>query len=363
MPTACQVAPGLTPNQCSGVQGLLLPESLPVAPGNSMADDPNAALLGFQIFYDARFSADEQIRCATCHSPEYHFSDNRARAHGLGEVPRNAPTLLNAAWGHWQFWDGHADTLWTQPLFAFQAPNEMGLTPEAIARIIGTRYRAPYEALFGAWPAQLTASALDEVTTHVGKSLEAYVRRIAAGRSALDAHLLGDTTALSPAAQRGLVVFAQAGCIDCHSGANLSDDAFHNLGVPAWPDADPDPGRATVLRDAAQGRYGLTISSDERASPAAALGAFKTPSLRNLALSAPYGHNGIFAALEDVVDFHLRGGGQDANAYVGDIDAQLVPRSLTSGERGDLLVFLRSLNGAYRGDPMRPPDWWNWPDR
>ena len=384
----CTVLPGATARDCAAVRDLALPASLPAARGNLLANDPQAALFGFHMFFDARFSKNTSIRCASCHQPEQHFTDgDPTPSKGLGPVPRNTPTLLNAAWNRWYFWDGRADTLWSQPLFALENPNEMGTTRLAIAHTIHDGFAAEYTALFGAlpnmtaWPAdgkpgdpafdQLPAAdreAVNRLVANVGKCIEAYVRHVAAGPAPLDAYLAGNANAIPAAAQRGLGVFVRAGCIQCHSGKNLTDDAFHNLGVPEAAGADPDPGRATGLPilaadvfNAAGAYYdGTPEATVSAASAASFMGAFKTPSLRNLDISAPYGHNGSFAALEDIVDFHLAGGLPPA---LGTLDSLLQPVALTGTDRGDLLAFLHTMQGTYRGNYGEPPYWWDWPDR
>lgn len=383
--------PGATARDCAAVQALALPAALPSAHGNSRADDDATALFGFHVFFDGRFSKDASVRCASCHQPEQHFTDGEATpSHGLGSVPRNTPTLLNAAWDRWFFWDGRADSLWSQPLFALENPSEMGTTRLAIAHTVHDGFAGEYTALFGAlpdmsaWPAQgkpgdaafdrlgaADREAVNRIAANVGKALEAYLRRVAAGPSPLDAYLGGDTQAIDASAQRGLGVFVRVGCIQCHSGKNLTDDSFHNLGVPNPADVAPDTGRAAGLVILAANPFNASgsyydgdpgsLRNDDSAADAPALtGAFKTPSLRNLEFSAPYGHNGVFTSLEEAVDFHLQGGAPPA---VGTLDGLLQPTALTAADRADLLAFLHTMQGTYRGTYGQPPYWWDWPDR
>jgi cytochrome c peroxidase len=385
----CPEAPGLAEDACAQVRELRLPEALPPARGNAYADNPDAALLGFRIFFDARFSSNQEVRCATCHMPERKFQDGRDTAKGLARVTRNSPTLLNAAWLGWQAWDGHADSLWAQPLSALENPAEMDFTRLELAHRIRTSYRAPYESVFGPLPAlEDTArfptrgapgssafvgmapedqQAIHRVAANVGKALEAYQRKLAAGPSALDRHLAGEADALAPEAVRGLAVFVRAGCTGCHGGPLLTDEGFHNLGVPALPgdalDAGRQQGLARVTADPlnALGAFHDGPPEDDagryRASPSD-LGAFRTPSLRNVGFSAPYGHNGVFATLEEVVDFHLQGGGRGGTGFLGEVDPALKVIALTPDERGALLAFLRSLDGRYP-----EPPWNNWPEK
>ncbi|MBF5042605.1 cytochrome-c peroxidase [Aggregicoccus sp. 17bor-14] len=387
----CPEAPGLGAQQCAEVRAMRLPEALPAARGNAHAEDPAAALLGFRVFFDARFSSDQQVRCATCHAPERHFQDGLPVAHGLEDVTRNTPTVLNAAWQRWQTWDGSADSLWSQPLTALENPKEMNLTRLELAHRIAEYYGPRYEPAFGAlpplgdtarfpargspgsseWEAMAPADqdAVNRVAANVGKALEAYLRKLAAGPSALDRYLAGDAAALGEQERKGLRVFVQAGCSSCHSGPQLSDERYHNLGVPALAGAPLDEGRSAGLAHAgaspfnalgpyADGPVPGASGADYVAQPGAeALGAFRTPSLRNLEDSAPYGHNGRFATLEEVVDFHLQGGGRGAGGFVGEVSPLLQPRTLSADEREALLAFLRSLEGQYPAAP-----WNNWPE-
>ena len=386
---SCPEAPGLSEEACGEARALRLPDALPASRGNAFADHPDAALLGFRVFFDARFSSNQEVRCASCHMPERKFHDGRQTARGLGRVTRNSPTLLNAAWLGWQAWDGHADSLWAQPLSALESPAEMDFTRLELAHRIRASFRVPYESVFGPLPpledparfpargapgsaafdgmAPEDQRAIHRVAANVGKALEAYQRKLAAGPSALDRHLAGEPDALSPEAVRGLAVFMRAGCAGCHGGPLLTDERFHNLGVPALPGDAPDPGRrqglARVMEDPlnALGAFhdGPPEDPSERYRAAAAdLGAFRTPSLRNVGLSAPYGHNGAFATLEEVVDFHLRGGGRGGAGFLGEVSPKLEARRLTAEERTELLAFLRSLDGRYP-----EPPWNNWPEK
>ncbi len=375
-PTPCD---GLSATECAQVRALALPSALPPARGNAQGDHPAAAELGFRIFYDARFSSNQDVRCATCHAPESTFADARPTSTGIGPVPRNSPTLFNAAAGTWMMWDGRADSVWAQALLPLESPVEMGFTRLGVAHRVGFSYRDLYEQVFGPLPdlqdaarfpaagkpgdpaydamAPADREAVTRVAANVGKALEAYQRKLFAGASALDAFLGGDAGALSAGARQGLAVLARSGCLSCHGGPYLTDDGFHRLGVPELPGAPgPDRGRAAGLEALLVSEFTLVgrYSDDSHSgwvpvppSPEDE-GAFKTPSLRNLARTAPYGHNGSFATLEEVVDFHLQGGGAGA-------DPLLQPRALSASDRAALLELLRSIEGA---DPGRPWNYW-----
>ena len=385
----CPVAPGLTEAECAEVRALALPAVLPAARGNAVADSEDAALLGFRIFFDSSLSSDALTSCGTCHDPRHRFADGLATSRTLGPaVVRNSPSVLNAAYLKHPFWDGRADSLWAQPLLAFENEGEMNFTRLALAHRIAESYRIRYERIFGPLPdlsdgarfpaqgkpgdpafdqmAPEDREAINRVAANVGKALEAYQRRAAAKRSPLDRHLAGEAGALSAAAQRGLTVLVRAGCLGCHSGPMMTDGRYYNLGVPAWPGVAEDPGRGAafaVLRSSefsAQSPFydgpAPEPEPGQEESPAM-LGAFRTPSLRNLTGTAPYMHNGRFETLEQVLDFHLQGGGRGAAGYVGQVDARLQPMSLGAEDRAALLELLRSLDGESAGPP-----WHDWPE-
>ena len=369
---------------------MLLPETLPPARGNRVAQSEAAALLGQAIFFDARFSQNSEVRCATCHLPEREFDDGRAVSLGIGNVSRNSPTLLNAAWQRWIFWDGRADSLWSQPLFAFEGTLEMDFTRLEIAHRIAASYARDYETIFDplpdledrrrfpsrgapghdAWEEmnQTDQDAINAVVANVGKAIAAYERRLAAGRSRFDLYLLGDSQALDDREAHGLKVLMRAGCTSCHAGFLLSDGAFHNLGVPALPGDPPDRGRADGVMiwqenvfNAAGKFYDGGTGQPPTFDVEPILGALRTPSLRNIQHAAPYGHNGIFATLGEVVAFHLKGGGnteEPMGNVIGEVDAMLQPQSLCDDDLAALVAFFASLDGSY---PALP--WADWPDR
>lgn len=321
----------LSARDCQDVATWRLPEALPVARGNRYADDVRAAELGRSIFFDEGFATIPEVSCASCHSPSLAFGDgHRTPQVILGSPgPRNSPSLLVSARLEGFFlWDGRADSLWSQPLGAFENPIEMGTTRLAIAHRIAdeTDYRGAYEAIFGALPAlddearfpasgmPGTASwdamaaedrdAIDRVVANVGKALEAYLRRITSGESAVDRYLDGDRDALPPDARRGLTRFVESGCTSCHSGPMLTDERFH-----AGSEME-DRGRAQGIeqllespfnsmgphfdRDAGEA-LDLPLGPEERDEHA-----FRTPSLRNVSLTAPYEHDGS-RSLEEIL--------------------------------------------------------------
>jgi cytochrome c peroxidase len=346
-PSACPLDPDLDAAECASVAAMRLPAALPPSPTNAHADDDAAATLGFHIFYDARFSTTHKVRCASCHAPETHFDDAHATATGIAAGTRNAPSVLGVARRtRGFFWDGRADVLWAPPILAMENPIEMGMPRLEIVRVVATYHADAYTSVFGALPAvdgSADAAAIDRVAANVGKALEAYLRKLATGPSAFDRFLDGDRAALTPHQQRGLTVFVVAGCPACHGGPLFTDDAYRNLGVPAWDGAADDQGRAAgVALERAQvfspgGAYSDAPTDVAIADPIAAdVGAFRTPTLRNVAVTGPYMHNGRFASLADAIAFH-------ATLDAPDLDA--------------VVDFLGGLTGAYP-----EPPWNNWPD-
>jgi cytochrome c peroxidase len=384
-------ADDLSAAECDKLQSIVLPATLPPAAGNEYSVDFNSALFGFHVFFDSRFSKNQDVRCESCHSVDTGFADNQpVPVAGLGPGSRNSPTIFNAARYTTFFWDGRADSLWSQPLFALENPNEMGFTRLEIVHQLNTLYTAEYGNAFGTladfsdltrFPAQGAPgdaafdamSAEDKATVNgtvanVGKALEAYMRKLAAGPSLIDQYLSskaagasGAAVTLSAAQERGMVVFAKSGCLDCHSGPQLSDNQFHNLGLPAAAGKDPDPGHSeaalTTLDKNPFNAAGPFFVGSPAASPeGGVLGGFRTPSLRNLPKSAPFGHNGTFPTLEGIVDFHLQGGGMEQQGYVGTVDPQLISRDVSTDDRAALVEFLKALSGSY---PALP--WGEWP--
>jgi cytochrome c peroxidase len=272
---------------------------LPVPEDNPITRDRVA--LGRQLFFDKRLSRDGSIACATCHNPNRAFSSPLPVAIGIGgrQGDRNAPALINRGYGRAHFWDGRTPTLEQQVVEPIQNRNEMDLTlEEASARV-----------------------KVDATT--LSRALASYVRSILSGDSPYDRFINGERQALSAQQQFGLQIFRGKGnCSACHVGPNFTDEQFHNTGV-AWRDS----------RITDEGRF--TISGNPRDH-----GAFKTPTLREIARTAPYMHDGSMATLEDVIDFYSEGGRPNPS-----LDPEIRPRTFTPEEKRALIAFLQSLNG------------------
>lgn len=305
---------------------------MPVPDENAMT--PERVALGRRLFFDPRLSADGSLSCASCHEPARGFTDGRARSVGVfGRVGvRSAPTLVNRAYGRAFFWDGRATTLEEQVLQPIENPAELGLTTDrAVERLAsGAEYAGRFEEAFG--------GPVDRMT--LARALAAYVRSILAGDSPVDRYLNGESTALSIEAREGLRLFrGRANCVACHLGPTFSDERFHNTGV-AWAGQAGRAGRAGGAGQAGWdgelldiGRAAVTGKLEDR-------GAFKTPTLRQIADTAPYMHDGRFSSLREVIDFYDDGG--IANPYR---DEELRPLRLTLEEKRALEAFLRSLSG------------------
>lgn len=283
---------------------------------------PEKVALGRRLFLDPILSADGAIRCASCHQPARAFTDGRPRAVGVfGRVAsRGAPSLLNAAYARYFFWDGRETNLEAQVLQPIVNPAEMDLPLEtAVARLSSS----------GDYPAAFAAAFPDGVSAaSLGRALASYVRTLLSGGAPVDRFYAGDAAALSEDARRGFRLFVGvAGCSSCHLGTLFTDDGFHNTGV-GWGGHDT-------------GRYAVTGREEDR-------GRFNTPSLRNVALTAPYMHDGSLATLEDVVEFYVRGG--NPNPYLA---GEIRPLRLNERERADLVEFLRTLTGAAAGTAAR----------
>lgn len=367
--------------------------AIPPSPTNKYADDPNAALLGQKFFFDGRFSgalavasdlgpegATGKVSCATCHDPAKGGSDHRSApgntSLAAGFTGRNAPTVLNAAFSTWMFWDGRKDSVWSQALGPIESPVEHNFTRVGVARVIFQHYRTSYEEVFGAmpdltnprfpdaarpgdpqWEAMATADqdAINRVFANYGKAIEAYERKLVSRNSAFDKFLEGDEEALSDSAKRGAKLFVgKAACTECHSGPNFADDEYHNTGIsqdgPNLPTKDEGrhAGIPQVLADEfnARGTYSDARREEHLASLApsdADVGAFRTPTLRSVALSAPYMHTGTLKTLKDVILFYRDGGHE--SGFAGTKDEAMAPLTLTDQEVDDLVAFLEALNG------------------
>jgi cytochrome c peroxidase len=310
--------------------------------------------LGRKLFFEPRLSADGSVSCASCHDPNRAFTDGKRLAEGIGgrRGTRNSPTLLNAMFNGGQFWDGRAASLEDQGKMPLVNPDEMGnKSLDEVAARIGAmpEYAKEFERVYG------TAVTMDGIA----KAIAAFERTLVAANSPLDRYLAGDVNSMSEAARSGMGLFrGKARCSVCHAFNQnfstfatfpfLTDMNYRNTGIAANYDGfgalarramdaarDQTDGVPTeVARHERAGELGRFLISGNTLD----VGAFRTPSLRNVELTAPYFHDGSAATLEDVVRYYIKGGNQNANR-----DWQLEPVALNEEEQRNLVEFLKAL--------------------
>lgn len=292
--------------------GLGLLPALPENPENPIT--PAKVALGQQLFEDARLSGDESLSCASCHPKELGYADGVPFSEGAEgkPMPRHTPTVLNSAYYRYINWDGKFADVSQLVLAVMANPRNMNMQSEdvLVARLESVpEYREQFRQVFGGPPTR----------QRVAFAIDAYVRRLTTPNSPFDRYVAGDPRALTDAQKRGLVLFVgKADCAMCHRGPNFADDQFHALGLPG-----DDTGRFKVTGVEAD-RY-----------------AFKTPTLRNVELTAPYMHDGSVSTLRGVIDFYNAGGGRQRPK------SPLLRRlDLTEREKSDLVAFLESLTGT-----------------
>jgi len=397
-----------------------LPE-LPPDPTNKYADNPDAARLGHKIFFDKRFSKNKQISCSSCHQPDKSFTDGLAKAIGIGEAARSAPSIAGIAYSPWFFWDGRSDSLWSQALGPLESELEHGGNRSQYARIIynDPEYRKMYESVFGAmpdlsdikrypedaapvgvetsdarWLAMQDADrkTITRVFVNIGKAIASYERLLIPGEARFDQYvaavLSSDTSdidksdteeILSADEIAGLKIFIGKGmCVTCHQGPLFTNNGFHNTGVP-----DPaaiklktsqgndtskskpviDKGRNKGIQQALEsefnclGEYSDATNEDcselkfATTKRMETLAAFKVPTLRNVAKTAPYMHAGQFKDLAEVLNHY----NTVPRAYLGRTDLMAI--NLNQKELDQLEAFLHSLDSTMAVTPewLRAP--------
>jgi cytochrome c peroxidase len=297
---------------------LMVPEDNPITPAKIK--------LGKLLYFDGRLSRDGTISCASCHAPAHGFADPNPTSTGVdgGLGGRNSPTVINTAYGYFQFWDGRSPSLEDQAKGPIENSVEMAMTHEAVVEKISgvVGYQSHFIAAFG--------DATVDID-RIAKAIATYERTVLSGNSAYDRYVHNkEEDALSDSAKRGLVLFeGKANCTRCHVGFNFADGIFHNLGV-GMDQAEPDLGRFVVTNE----------ESDK--------GAFKTPTLRDISRTAPYMHDGSVATLEEVVELYVRGG--EANQW---LDPKMVRLSLSETDKADLVAFMLALDGDWA--PFQAP--------
>jgi cytochrome c peroxidase len=390
---------------------------VPPDPTNAYANNEKAAGLGKTLFFDKRLSCAGNVSCATCHNPQQGWSDGRALPKvfldphitgAKGSSKRRVPSLWNAAYSHWQFWDGRADSLWSQSL----GPPENSIEMEGGSRLQYAHavyddkdLRGRYEGLFGkmpdlsdakrfppkgcprpgdpqgkdnaAWESMSPADqkAVNRVYANIGKSLEAFERKIVSRNSRFDAYVDGlqnnhpeKLAALTPGEKNGLKLFVgKASCVACHSGPNFTDEGFHDIRVPTKnhslaEDLGRYDGIATVKASPFNG--GGDYSDDQTGDSKQRLDhlkakpinkrQFKTPGLRNVARFGPYMHQGQFLTLKEVVNYYSTL--QGAQKPGGPDEHLLKAIHLSDAEMNDLVSFLGSLTDESANAALVPAD-------
>jgi cytochrome c peroxidase len=344
-------------------------EPLSPDPTNRVADDPRAAALGERLFFDTTLSSNGKVACGTCHQADRDFQDGTALGKGVGTTAKRTMPIAATSRAPFLFWDGRKDSQWAQALGPLESAVEHGGTRAQYARTIADRYRTEYEELFGTLPNLSEPDAITSVFVNIGKAIAAYERRIEFGPSRFDRYvaaitnqqpaegiLTGDETA-------GLKLFiGKARCTQCHNGPLLTNNEFHNTGVPAAASLPIDTGRlagaTAVLKDEFNCR---SRWSDARSSCAeleylvtndhTLERAYKVPSLRNVAERAPFMDAGQFQTLAEVLDHYNRA----PKAPRG--HSELTPLRLNRDELGQLEAFLKTLSGpvVVNREPVRRP--------
>lgn len=370
---------------------------LPVDPSNAAERLPAAIELGQRLFNDARFSSNGAVSCASCHDPQKQFQDGLPVGQGVGTGLRRAMPIVGAGYSPWLFWDGRKDSLWAQALGPLEDAVEHGGNRTRYAHLVAEHYRKDYEALFNplprldglprdagpkgsaaekaAWDAMdiRRREEVSRVFANIGKAIAAYEKSLQHEPSRLDRYVdavvSGDRAAqgtLRANEVRGLRLFIGKGqCVTCHNGPLLTDQQFHNTGVPPREPARPDRGRADATAKVRGDEFNcLGPFSDAHSKQCqelrfmvdddpALIGGFKTPGLRGVAQRAPYMHAGQLATLEQVVRHYVAaphaavGHSELTHRHAGGGTAkhdERAPIELTDAEVTDLVRFLGTLS-------------------
>ncbi len=364
-------------------------------PSNAAGDHPGAVGFGHKLFFDARFSGNGEVSCATCHQPDLNFTDGLPLAEAIGTTSRGTPTIVGTSHGPWFFWDGRRDSQWSQAMVPMESAIEHGGTRTQFTHIIDDDkgYREAYEVVFGplpdfsdrtrfpdsagpvddpdalaAWESMdpQDQAAVTQVFVNIGKAIAAYECQIMPGPSRFDRYVSAlldeDESAIEAAMTEdevaGLRLFLSRGnCTQCHNGPLLTNNGFHSAGVPDANELEPDVGRFTGVVELVGNEFScLGIYSDADPDQCAELrfaktdglellGAFKVPTLRNVAETAPYMHAGQFKTLAEVLT-HYNGADPGPTGH-----SDLQPLGLNGEELIQLEAFLRTLSGPLNAPP------------
>ena len=335
-------------------------ESLPELepdPSNAVADNPQAAELGQLLFFDTRLSANGAVSCATCHQPALNFTDGLPKAQAIGMSKRNTPSIVGTAYSPWLYWDGRRDSQWAQALSPLEDANEHGTDREQVVAVVlnDPDYGARYRALFG------VVSDTDIAFSNIGKAIAAFERTIMPTPSRFDRYVdvvVGGESGqqqslMSKDELQGLRLFiGEASCLQCHNGPLFTNNEFHNTGLINYPGDDPDKGRVTGIRDVVADPFNCRgpFSDDPRhrcdelefaRTGPELIGAFRTPSLRNLEGTAPFMHKGQLATIAEVLQHY----NEAPDAMIGHNEAE--PLRLSKRELRQLEAFLGTLSAPF----------------
>lgn len=342
------------------------PQKPPADATNRFADNPQAAALGNRLFHDPKLSACGTVSCSSCHDGDGR-TVAKAKADGCngGVTGRNPPSILNADYNRWFMWDGRADRLWNQAILPMTNPVEMGSNPSIIRAVLTQDYLPGYTELFNKTPEQ---TGDDELMANTGKLMQAYERTVNRLRSPFDEDVKRFIAAATVSVAEGekdpaylaLKTYVRKGqCIVCHKGVEMSDHLFHNIGVKDGSESAPGQTAAVepmlnwkfnaagAFSDAPTGTEASRLAAlrttlaDKRAEM---VGAYKTPTLRNVALTAPFMHTGDVATLADVVEFYNKGGDEDGT-FTGTRTETIKKLDLTAEEKAALVTLLESMTG------------------
>ena len=346
---------------------------LPPDPTNAVADNPDAAAFGHQLFFDARLSANGMISCSTCHQPIRHFTDGLPKGVAIGLSKRNTPSIVGTAYSPWLYWDGRKDSQWAQALAPLEDPNEHGSSRLQVISIVASvsAYRKTYQALFGQPPNLLEEDDIDRAFANIGKAIAAYERLLMPGESRFDQyveHVLdgGDHRKqdfLSDDEIRGLRLFiGEARCTECPNGPLLTNNEFHNTGLLSASGELPDRGRIDGVREVMADPFNCLGLFNDDPTPYCAelryvrtgaelIGATRTPSLRNLENTAPFQRKGQILSLASVLDHYNKA----PLAMIGHNEAKEL--NFTNWELRALEAFLGSLGAPVAADEkwLQPP--------
>ena len=338
--------------------------ALPPDPSNAVADDPQAAAFGEQLFFDPRLSANGGISCSTCHQPERQFTDGLPKGQAIGTSKRNTPSIIGSAYSPWLYWDGRRDSQWAQALSPLEDPNEHGSSRQQVVAVVAgdDAYKSTYQALFeklgdvsGNDPV-----ALNIAFANVGKAIAAFERTLlpTAARfddyvdAVADGNLQQQESLFSDDEVWGLRLFIEkANCTQCHNGPLLTNNEFHNTGVLSSPGELPDKGRVSGVQKVLSDPFNcLGEYSDDPRRQCAELtfvrtgpeliGAVRTPSLRNVELTSPYMHKGQIATLAEALQHY----NEAPDAMIGHNEAK--PLALATRELHQLEAFLKTLTAS-----------------